>query len=490
MATIKSWLLGGLGLATVSAAFLWGVAGCSAQPAVFDVGLARRKGDLASMEVPGSVRLESGVPLREVRYNSTVWESGKPQTIRIQAFVAVPPGRYPLRSKPAVIFAHGLGGQADPRTAAELCRNLDVVALSLSGPGLGQSEGRPVTPQDPQPLFAGEDDIRKNWLYGYVFAILRSISFLETMTEVDPRAIAVTGFSLGGLATFIANGVDGRIRGALPMAASGSLAEAAAQDTWLRRLAQSAGKEGEKAIGAQTFFRMLDPLAYARRQRGVVYMLVGAQDEYFPLAQVATTYRALPGSDKRLAVVADYDHGWYFGGGCPARCMPPGPRAADCPAEPICPSACSPGNSPPYCGPEASYNRQEDFSSRWALLLRSLVANHVASKRRPYRQPPPAPRVERRDDEVLVAVTGPAKAVRLSVSSDCGYTYGQTELSNPTNGVYHYRRPVGTDYILIAEVESEDGAVSTNVPNVPTTCIPRLRPFGPRPQSAPGLGQQ
>ena len=88
-----------------------------------------------------------------------------------------------------------------------------------------------------------------------------------------------------------------------------------------------------------------------------------------------------------------------------------------------------------------------------------------------------------------MSVIGAAKAVRLSVSADCGYTYGQFELKDPVNGVYHYRHPVGTDYVLLAEVENEDGAVSTNVPVVPTTCIPRLRPFGPRPESAPGKGQ-
>ncbi len=488
---------------------------CRPRGAAFDLQLARKTADLDAVDVPGSAHVVDGVKLREVRFSSRSFADA-PSVIRIQAFIAVPPGEFPLHSKPAVIFAHGLGGQADVRTAVEICRNLDVVALALSGPGLGGSQGRALLPTDPQPLFSGQDDIRRSWLYSYVFAILRTVTLAQTLPEVDSQAIALTGFSLGGIATLIAGGVDDRIAAALPVAASGDLAAAAAQPTWLRQLLVSALQQRQSQLpsqdaqahqaaqaalqqpladpGAQALFSKLDPLLYAPHQSGPVYMLVGAQDEYFPLPQLLKTFAALRGPHNRLSIVADYDHGWYFGTGCPARCMPsatppaappPGQPASaaapDCPPPPTCPSVCPAGASPPYCGPQHSYNRQADFAARWAALLRALVANHVARPRRSYLPAPASPRVVVRSEGVWVQPQSAARHVRLAVSRDCGFTYSQTELAPQPDGSYSLAQPVPPAAIVIAEVESEDGAVTTSLPTLPppTVCPPRVRPFFP-----------
>lgn len=473
-------------------------AACRESGARFDLDLARRSSDLDAADVPGSHSVEDGVHVREVRFSSRHW-AGEPSVIRIQAFVAVPPGQYPRHSKPAVIYAHGLGGQADRSTVIELCRNLDVVAVSLSGPGLGASQGSALTPTEPGLLFVGQDDIRRNWLYAYVFAILRTITFAQTLPEVDPQAIAVTGFSLGGIATLIANGVDDRIRGALPVAASGSLQAAASQDTWLRQMIvsatqQRAARSGTPPLpdplqdpGVQALFHKLDPLRYAKKQHGTVYLLMGAQDEYFPLRQTLDTFRALRGRHKRLALVPDYDHGWYFGSGCPARCMPgsnPAPATERaCPPPPICPTSCPPDAGSPHCGPQASYNRQEEFAARWALLLRALVAQHVARPPRPFPAAPTMPLIYVQAGEVLVSSAAATVAARLAISTDCGYTFSQHPLTRQPDGSYRYPQGVPAGALLIAEVEGPEGAISTSISQQPgaSTCTPRFRPFGPRP---------
>lgn len=482
--------------------------GCRGRGAEFDLQAARRTSDLDAVDVPGSARVVDGVKLREVRFSSRQW-AAEPSVIRIQAFVAVPPGSFPLHSKPAVVFAHGLGAKADVQTAIDICRNLDVVAMSLSGPGLGGSEGRALLPTDPELLFVGQDDIRRNWLYSYVYAILRTITFAQTLPEVDSQAIALTGFSLGGIATFIANGVDDRIAGALPVAASGDLASAAGEETWLRkllvsalqqRMAQQPPTAGQPTPdpslqpladpGAQALFGKLDPLRYARRQSGPVYMLVGAQDEYFRLPQVLKTFGSLRGRHHRLSLVADYDHGWYFSIGCPARCMPGTPGspdgskpapAADCPPPPTCPTACPEGAFPPYCGPQHSYNRSAEFLARWSALLRALVANHVARPRRPSQAAPPSPRVVVSPQGVWVQPLAPASHVRAAISLDCGYTFSQTELMPQPDGSYSLSRSLPSNVIVIAEAESEDGVVTTSVPGLPpaTVCPPHVRPFFP-----------
>lgn len=461
------------------------LAGCSPKVASFDLRGARAQDDLFAVELSSRARIVDGISLHEVSFNSLTWDDGSARPIRIQAFVAIPPGKYPPHSKPAVVFAHGLGDKADPQAAVDLSRHLDVVALALSGPGLGGSEGRPLTPEDPRALFAGGQDIRKSWLYVYVYAILRAITYLQTRPEVDAQAIALSGFSLGGIATFIANGVDDRIRAALPVAAAGGLLPAATEDTWLRKLVLSVPGQKLEDPGPAALFRLLDPLHYAGRQRGAVYMLIGAQDEYFPLPQAIRTYAAIRAPAKNLTLVPDYDHGWFFGGGCPARCMPGGPRPASCPPAPLCPESCPQGSQPPYCGPEASYNRHADFTLRWSQLLRTLIARHVARRPRPLPLAPVAPKVVRDADGVSVTPVESASAVRLAISHDCGFTYNQIPLTRAPDGTYRYAQKVPAAAIVFAEVESAQGAIATSLPAWPPTCQLRVREFGPRPPSIP-----
>lgn len=473
----------GLGAAALLAALL--VAGCSLRPASFDLRRARLAADLDAAEIHGATRVENGVTVHEIRFNSLAWDGDAAQPIRIQAFVAIPLGKYPPHSKPGIVFAHGLGDQGNPQAAADLSRNLDVVALALSGPGLGGSEGRALTPTNPGSLFAGAKDIRKSWLYVYVYAILRSITYLQTRPEVDAEAIAVTGFSMGGIATFIANGVDDRIRAALPVAAAGGLLQAASAGSWLRQLVLSVPGQQLEDPGPVSLFRALDPLRYAGQQHGAVYMLIGAQDEYFPLEQAIQMYKALRAPAKNLTLVPDYDHGWYFGGGCPAPCMPGGPQPPSCPPAPVCPQTCPLGSRPPYCGPQASYNRLDDFNTRWSQLLRTLLARHVARWPRPLPPAPVPPRVERTADAVVVQPMTAAHAVRLAVSEDCGFTYSQILLGRGADGAFTYPRPVAKDAIVFAEAESSEGAISTSLPSWPLTCKLRVRDFGPRPPAAP-----
>lgn len=474
-------------------------AAASAEPfraAQFDLKAARRADDLEVRDQSFSTSDNPAVRVREIRYASSSWdENGVKKTIHIQAFVAIPTALPSGQRLPAVVSAHGLGSRADARDIAELARNLNVVALSLSAPGSGDSEGEAPSPQDPRPIFRADRDIRASWLYQYAYAILRAVTYLETLPEVDPKGIVVTGFSMGGLATFIVGGTDDRVRGILPVAAAGGLASAAEADTWWRRLVLSANGQQPSDPGPRAMFRKLDPLAFAAQQKGAVYMLVGAQDEYFSLDQVVRTYKALRAPAKTLEVVADYDHGWYFGAGCTADCMPtakttptgtlsPAQRPAAC-QELLCPTACPAGAEPPYCGPEGSYNRHQDFLSRRSLLLRSLVSQFAAHPRRAYAPAPQTPFVQRVREQVVVRVMmdPPPKVVRLAVSENSGYTFGQYVLTREYDGAWHYRKSVPADAILIAEAESTDGATSTSVPVLPRNFKPRIRPFGPPPES-------
>lgn len=444
------------------------VAACShAAPARFDLTAARRP----DLEATFGPRRDAGngITLEELSFQSTQWKSdGQARPVRIRAVLARPvaPGR-----RPAVIVVHGLGSKAEPDVAVEIARNLDVVALAISAPGLGGSQGEAVTFEDPRPLFATVPDVRGSWLYAYVFTVLRGITLVQALPDVQGKAVLV-GTSLGGIASLVANGVDDRIGGVLAVSASGGIEDGARHGSWFATLVKSAGGLDLGDGQVQAFFRALDPLAYARTQHGAVYLLSGAQDEFFPMDQVIRTFQALQAPAKSITLVPDYDHGWYFGTGCPARCMPGAPQpGTDCPAD--CPGTC-PGRWP-YCGPQASYNRQDEVMGRWALLLRSLVARVSG---RPFDPPPPVPLVERRGDDILVMVgMVKPKAVRVAVSDNGGFTYGQVLVHPQPDGSYVLHRALPADAIVIAEVEGPDGAVVTSLPQLPVGFTPPIRPF-------------
>jgi hypothetical protein len=432
---------------------------CSGRAATFDLYAARRTDDLNLKSSPVLSPYPESVATQEISYTSTEWDAdGSPHPIRIRGFLAerLTPGAH----RAGIVVAHGLGAHAELAVAVELARNLDVTALAISAPGQGGSEGRAVTFDDPRALFIGGAEVRASWLYAYVHAALRAVTVVAHRPGVE--GVVVTGVSMGGIVSFIAGGVDDRVSGIFPMNASGGLVAAALGGSWLGALVKTArGHELRDDPEAQARLNALDPLSFTH-QHGVVFMQAGAQDEFFPLPQVLQTFAAMRAPVKRLTLVPDFDHEWYFANGCTAA------GVADCP--------CPAGAQPPYCGKEASYNRHDEVLSRWAVNMRALLG---VVRKPPLGPPAPPPLVERRRDEIVVSFSGPPPAaVRLAVSDNGGYTYGQYLLQRSPDGGFHHPAPgLAADAIVFAEVELPTGDVVSSVPRLPREFHPIIRPF-------------
>jgi hypothetical protein len=69
----------------------------------------------------------------------------------------------------------------------------------------------------------------------------------------------------------------------------------------------------------------------------------------------------------------------------------------------------------------------------------------------------------------------------LAIRRDCGFTYSQTEVAAQPDGSYSLALAMPPEAIVIVEVESKDGVVSTSLPALPSpeACPPRVRPFLP-----------
>jgi len=235
--------------------------------------------------------------LRELRYTSHEWTGG---AVRIAAYLAVP-----LRREPAAAMVFGAG---DMDRSSSLARRHGIACLCFDRPGVGQSTG----PEDLYENWIGFDDPRESWMWDYVPAAMRAVTYLRELPEIDPDRIGLTGYSRGGTMAFIANGVDPRIRVAVPQASAGDIVRALDLGGWANYLHTDEAGKPRVPDSFYDFARYYDPILYAGTQHGVVMPIIGAQDEFFPLATVKATTEAM-GEGCRLELIPNWDHRYFAG---------------------------------------------------------------------------------------------------------------------------------------------------------------------------------
>jgi len=236
---------------------------------------------------------------REIIFTSHEFRGEK---IRIAAQVALPQGKGPL---PAMVLGAGNLDGAD-----SFSRTHEVAVIAIDRVGTGDSNGPPDS-YNLAWLDLGRD-MRDGWMVQYVHNVLRAITYMQAQPEVDAARIGVTGGSRGGTMSLIVNGVDPRISLVVPTATSGDILTAFEHDGWANFLYQR--EDGSQGIPPA--FRMFslhgDPINFARCQHGKVMLVLGAQDEYFPIYTVKTFCDAVTG-DLRLCLIPDWDHGLFSG---------------------------------------------------------------------------------------------------------------------------------------------------------------------------------
>ena len=237
--------------------------------------------------------------LREIRYNSHEW---KGETIWIAAHLAMPET---AKETPLPGWLNVTGGMNDAKKAAV---QHQVVALSIDRVGSGKSTGPPDGYIEWLDI---EADPKDGWMYHYVMAAIRGITYLQTLPEVNPDAIGMTGTSRGGICTMLANSIDSRIKLAIPIAATGDMANTVEYaDNWIASIFLKQGQKTKDSEAFKIFKRHYDPLNTVHSSHGAVFMLNGAQDEFFPIPSTRHVFDRI-GGDKRLEVIFDADHGYY-----------------------------------------------------------------------------------------------------------------------------------------------------------------------------------
>ncbi len=239
------------------------------------------------------------IDLREIRYLSHIWDG---QEIRIAGHLAVPPSEKPL---PAMILVTGNAEEA-VRTAALT----GAVILAIDRVGEGNSAG----PRDAYANWldlAEGVDIRNSWMRHYVMSAARAVTYLYTLDQVDKNAVGVSGWSRGGLCSLLAAAVDRRIRLCVPIAATGDFDSTENYEhNWVVAHLLKPLNLTTESLEWTRFKTSYDPIHYLDRIRAAVWIVNGAQDEYFPITSTAAFAERL-NAKSRLSIIYDADHGYF-----------------------------------------------------------------------------------------------------------------------------------------------------------------------------------
>jgi dienelactone hydrolase len=216
---------------------------------------------------------------------------------RVFAYLARPAGA--KGRLPAMVLVHGGGGTAF-KEWAELWAKRGYVALAmdLAGQGPGRKrldDGGPG--QDDKAKFEAEK-VKDLWTYHAVANVIRGVSLLAYLPQVDPKRLGITGISWGGYLTCIVAGLDDRLKVAVPVYGCGFIHENSAWLPIFRKMSREKRKLWEDNF---------EPSKYLGQAKMPVLFVNGTNDFAYPLDSYQKSYRLV--KDRTLCVTVKMPHG-------------------------------------------------------------------------------------------------------------------------------------------------------------------------------------
>lgn len=232
----------------------------------------------------------------DVFFNSHVFND---TMIRIHAMILRPPGE----SLPTVLLLHGTGGsylQLLPYGRA-LSSHGYVVVL-MDSPGCGLSSGPTSSPENTVDF---SDGPYSAYYYHNVIAARRAITMISVLPYVNPDAIAVSGASMGGVATYLVAATDNRVKAAIPVVASGYFDEIVMGGSFANFIVPPEITLNDQA--GIDLIKYFDCRAYAASLSVPTLLLIGTHDEFFFIEAVNKTYSIIP-CDKAINLAPNTGH--------------------------------------------------------------------------------------------------------------------------------------------------------------------------------------
>jgi dienelactone hydrolase len=176
-------------------------------------------------------------------------------TERVPGYLLLPdPARFKGR-RPAVIVLHGTGGNKEGGEVADLALRLaqaGFVGVAMDGrfhgertrAGSGSAEYNVAITRA---FVTGEGH---PFYYDTAWDVMRLIDYLSARKDVDPARIGLTGFSKGGIETYLTAAADPRVAAAVPYIGVQSFQWALANGQWKARIATIQGGFDAAAVSA------------------------------------------------------------------------------------------------------------------------------------------------------------------------------------------------------------------------------------------------
>jgi cephalosporin-C deacetylase-like acetyl esterase len=229
-----------------------------------------------------------GVQIERLLYSGSTWQ-GKSQ--RVYAIYAHPEGKGPF---PAILQIHGGGQTCYPANIAYFVqRGYACLAFDWTGPRPGRADdavthwAAGITGN----FFGGDgEDPRHLIVYHAALSAISGIDFLVSRPEVDGNRIGIEGVSWGGFLCWLVNGLDARVKVAVPVYGIGNL------DQQWNQMGQALALS--TATWRDIYDRLLDASSFTATQHGPILFASGADDFFGPqdlaearLAQLSVDHR-------------------------------------------------------------------------------------------------------------------------------------------------------------------------------------------------------
>jgi len=236
-----------------------------------------------------------------IYFTGEPWQ-GKPT--KIFAYYGLPNNASSESPVPGVVCVHGGGGTAFAEWV-RIWNEKGFAAIAIDTNGAVPQAPHENYPDKYRHAWAGPPrygfdqaawDVRDQWPYHAVAAIIRAHSLLRSMPEVDSSNIGVTGISWGGYLTSLVAGVDPRFKFAIPVYGCGFVHE---------------GTSWNKAVddyGRERWVSLWDPSSHLGKARLATLWINGTNDAHYHMPLFQQTYR-LPHGERSLAIRVRMDHG-------------------------------------------------------------------------------------------------------------------------------------------------------------------------------------
>jgi dienelactone hydrolase len=162
--------------------------------------------------------------------------------------------------RPAVIVLHGTGGTKEGmRPVLEELAKRGIIGVAIDAryhgarSGGAQGSGAYVAAITEAWKTKPGEPMTHPFYYDTCWDLWRTLDYLETRVDVDPKRLGMIGFSMGGIETWLAGAIDDRVAVAVPAISVQSFKWSLEHDAWQGRAntIKAASEQAAKDTGEQ-----------------------------------------------------------------------------------------------------------------------------------------------------------------------------------------------------------------------------------------------